>query len=140
MIMNWLFGTWRCATPARTVLLGRALGSTCSYGDVVLLKGTLGAGKTTFVKGFALGALSPRKDLLALQRQLQTADEEIDVEYDVDVSSPSFAICNLYESYQGELAYVMCLDQFPWSNRLFQVWHIMTCIDSIVNSKSEIWI
>lgn len=43
-----------------TVALGEALASTLACGDVILLKGDLGAGKTTFVSGVgkALGAES----------------------------------------------------------------------------------
>jgi tRNA threonylcarbamoyladenosine biosynthesis protein TsaE len=38
-----------------TAALGQALGSTLSPGDVVLLYGDLGAGKTAFVRGMARG-------------------------------------------------------------------------------------
>ena len=40
-------------SPAETRRLGRELGKTLKAGDVVLLEGELGAGKTTFVKGIA---------------------------------------------------------------------------------------
>lgn len=40
-------------SPEETRRLGRELGATLRAGDVVLLEGELGAGKTTFVKGLA---------------------------------------------------------------------------------------
>ncbi len=49
--------TWqrRCESPEDTVAAGEALAQVLSPGDIVLLSGTLGAGKTTFVKGVAKG-------------------------------------------------------------------------------------
>ncbi|HUZ39991.1 MAG TPA: tRNA (adenosine(37)-N6)-threonylcarbamoyltransferase complex ATPase subunit type 1 TsaE [Acidimicrobiales bacterium] len=49
--------TWQrfCATAEDTVAAGEAFASVLSSGDIVLLSGTLGAGKTTFVKGVAKG-------------------------------------------------------------------------------------
>ena len=43
------------ASEAETVALGTDLGRTLRAGDVVLLTGTLGAGKTAFVRGLAAG-------------------------------------------------------------------------------------
>ncbi|MCK6461495.1 MAG: tRNA (adenosine(37)-N6)-threonylcarbamoyltransferase complex ATPase subunit type 1 TsaE [Planctomycetes bacterium] len=40
-------------SPEETRRLGKELGKTLHAGDVVLLEGDLGAGKTTFVKGIA---------------------------------------------------------------------------------------
>ncbi len=42
-------------SPAQTVALGRALGARLAGGEVVELCGPLGAGKTQFAKGLALG-------------------------------------------------------------------------------------
>jgi tRNA threonylcarbamoyladenosine biosynthesis protein TsaE len=44
------------SSPAETEELGRELGTRLRVGDVVLLTGELGAGKTTFVRGVAMGA------------------------------------------------------------------------------------
>ena len=43
-------------SPAETELAGRRLGERLRTGDIVLLSGELGAGKTTFVRGVAQGA------------------------------------------------------------------------------------
>jgi tRNA threonylcarbamoyladenosine biosynthesis protein TsaE len=43
-------------SPAETETLGERLGERLKPGDVVLLTGELGAGKTTFVRGVARGA------------------------------------------------------------------------------------
>jgi tRNA threonylcarbamoyladenosine biosynthesis protein TsaE len=44
-----------CATAEDTIAAGEAFAAVLSPSDVVLLSGTLGAGKTTFVKGVAKG-------------------------------------------------------------------------------------
>jgi len=65
-----------CETPQETFDLGEKLGDDLRGGEVVLLSGGLGAGKTLFTKGV----------LYAL-------------DYDVDeVTSPSFALVNLYRA------------------------------------------
>lgn len=45
-------------SPAETELVGRRLGERLEPGDIVLLTGELGAGKTTFVRGVAHGTES----------------------------------------------------------------------------------
>ena len=68
--------TFVCETPEDTFNLGEKFGETLQGGEVVLLEGGLGAGKTLFVKG-AMNALN----------------------YDVEeVTSPSFTLVNLYEA------------------------------------------
>ncbi len=65
-----------CKSPQDTFDLGETLGRKLRGGEIILLNGGLGAGKTLFTKGV----------LYAL-------------EYDVDeVTSPSFALVNLYRA------------------------------------------
>ena len=45
----------QCATPPETMALGRRLASMLRAGDVILLAGDLGSGKTAFVSGLAEG-------------------------------------------------------------------------------------
>lgn len=47
--------TFKINDAATTQTLGQQLGQIVSAGDVILLDGDLGAGKTTFTKGIALG-------------------------------------------------------------------------------------
>ena len=47
--------TFRCRTPADTLIAGRAVAAGLRTGDVLALVGGLGAGKTQFVKGLAAG-------------------------------------------------------------------------------------
>jgi tRNA threonylcarbamoyladenosine biosynthesis protein TsaE len=49
--------TWQryCASAEDTIAAGEAFAALLSSNDIVLLSGTLGAGKTTFVKGVARG-------------------------------------------------------------------------------------
>jgi len=63
-------------TETETAAVGRAVAATLSAGDVVLLHGDLGAGKTAFVKGLAEG--------IGVQRD--------------EVSSPTFT---LVQEYRG---------------------------------------
>ena len=48
-------GSATVATPEDTIALGRRLGEQLQAGDVVVLSGPLGAGKTVLAKGIALG-------------------------------------------------------------------------------------
>jgi tRNA threonylcarbamoyladenosine biosynthesis protein TsaE len=67
-------GEWETQSAEETFALGRQVGAQLSGGEILLLAGPLGAGKTVFVKGLA-AALS------------------IDPE---DVTSPSFTLVNPY--------------------------------------------
>jgi tRNA threonylcarbamoyladenosine biosynthesis protein TsaE len=68
-------GTWKSLSVEETFDLGTSLGASLQGGEIILLNGPLGAGKTVFVKGIA-SAL------------------EIDAD---EVTSPSFTLVNLYE-------------------------------------------
>ena len=50
----------RSASPEETRAIGERLGRVLAAGDVVLLHGELGAGKTAFAQGLALGLDVPR--------------------------------------------------------------------------------
>ena len=68
-------GEWTSRSPEETFALGRDLGSRLAGGEVLLLAGPLGAGKTVFVKGLA-AALGADTD---------------------EVTSPSFTLVNRYD-------------------------------------------
>ena len=73
-----------CRSPEETFDLGEKLGESLSGGEVVLLSGGLGAGKTLFTKGV----------LYALQ-------------YDArEVTSPSFTLVNFYKTEKFEVYHV----------------------------------
>lgn len=65
-----------CKTPEETFELGEKIGESLTGGEMILLRGTLGAGKTLFTKGIVNS-----------------------LEYDIDeVTSPSFTLVNKYEA------------------------------------------
>lgn len=69
-------GIIESTSPEETFAVGEQLGSVIAAGDVILLRGGLGAGKTLFTKG-VMNAL----------------------EFDIDeVTSPSFSLVNLYRT------------------------------------------
>ena len=68
-------GAWTTRSPEQTFEVGRAVGERLSGGEILLLGGPLGAGKTVFVKGLAAGL---------------GCDPE-------EVSSPSFTLVNRYD-------------------------------------------
>jgi tRNA threonylcarbamoyladenosine biosynthesis protein TsaE len=65
-----------CSTPEETFALGSRIGESLEGGELILLTGGLGAGKTLFTKGI-----------------LDALDFDID-----EVTSPSFALVNLYNA------------------------------------------
>lgn len=73
-----------CGTPTETFGLGERIGRVLAGGDVVLLRGGLGAGKTLLTKGIvkALG-------------------------FDVDeATSPSFSLVNLYKTAEFNIYHI----------------------------------
>ena len=68
-------GEWTSRSEGETFALGEATGRQLTGGEIILLNGPLGAGKTVFVKGMASA-----------------------LDYDVDeVTSPSFTLVNIYD-------------------------------------------
>jgi tRNA threonylcarbamoyladenosine biosynthesis protein TsaE len=68
-------GVWITASPEETFETGRRVGERLAGGEILLLSGVLGAGKTVFVKGLAAGlGLDP-----------------------AEVSSPSFTLVNRHD-------------------------------------------
>ena len=69
-------GEWTSDQPADTFGLGKWIGEHLAGGEIILLDGPLGAGKTIFVKGLG--------DALGLDAK--------------DLTSPSFTLVNRYEA------------------------------------------
>jgi tRNA threonylcarbamoyladenosine biosynthesis protein TsaE len=53
--MSTLWAPVRCATETETLAFGERLGTRVHPGDLILLSGELGAGKTVLVRGIATG-------------------------------------------------------------------------------------
>lgn len=68
-------GVWKSRSVEETFDLGARVGACLTGGEIILLSGPLGAGKTVFVKGLA---------------------HALEIERD-EVTSPSFTLVNLYE-------------------------------------------
>jgi len=73
-----------CGSPEKTFEAGERLGASLTGGDIVLLYGGLGAGKTLFTKGI-----------------LSTLGYDID-----EVTSPSFALVNLYPAESFDVYHI----------------------------------
>lgn len=86
--LQWMQGVHRflSESPEDTECLGEIFAGACEVGDVIALKGPLGAGKTCFVRGFVLG------------RGLKAR-----------VKSPTFTIL---QPYQGEWETVWHVDAY----------------------------
>lgn len=77
-------GELYCESPAQTFELGERLGASLACGDVLLLYGGLGAGKTLLTKGI-LNAFG----------------------FDIDeVTSPSFTLVNLYKTASVDVYHI----------------------------------
>ena len=68
-------GQWVTTNPSETFRIGEQIGAQLRGGEILLLDGPLGAGKTVFVKGLATAL-------------------EVDPD---EVTSPSFTLVNLYD-------------------------------------------
>src|SRR6185295_9031747 len=75
MRQNISTGNRQTSNAEETFVLGKQIGSQLAGGEILLLDGPLGAGKTIFVKGLAAGL-------------------ELDPE---EITSPSFTLVNPYE-------------------------------------------
>jgi tRNA threonylcarbamoyladenosine biosynthesis protein TsaE len=75
----------RTRSPEETIAFGRTLAETLAPGQLVLLRGDLGAGKTTLVKGIAAA--------------FGAADEE-------DVTSPTFTLVHEYRGPRVNLYHI----------------------------------
>ncbi len=73
-----------CKTPQDTFDLGDTLGETLQGGEMILLEGNLGAGKTLFTKGI-----------------LYAFDFDVD-----EVTSPSFTLVNLYRTEKFDVYHI----------------------------------
>lgn len=73
-----------CKSPEETFKLGEKIGESLNGGEMILLKGTLGAGKTLLTKGIVNS-----------------------LEFDIDeVTSPSFTLVNLYKAEKLEVYHI----------------------------------
>ena len=77
-------GNYTCNTPEETFALGEKIGTDIRTGDVLLLSGGLGAGKTLLTKGI-----------------LNSLDFDID-----EVTSPSFTLVNLYRTPKYDVYHI----------------------------------
>ncbi len=73
-----------CRTPSETFKLGEKVGESLTGGEMILLRGTLGAGKTLITKGI-----------------VNSLDFDID-----EVTSPSFTLVNLYKTKKFEVYHI----------------------------------
>ncbi|HEX8735037.1 MAG TPA: tRNA (adenosine(37)-N6)-threonylcarbamoyltransferase complex ATPase subunit type 1 TsaE [Pyrinomonadaceae bacterium] len=77
-------GEFESNAPEETFALGEKLGESLSGGEVILLSGGLGAGKTLLTKGILSG-----------------------LDFDVDeVTSPSFTLVNLYKTEKFDVYHI----------------------------------
>jgi tRNA threonylcarbamoyladenosine biosynthesis protein TsaE len=77
-------GEFEANAPAETFTLGEKFGENLRGGEMILLSGGLGAGKTLFTKGILSG-----------------------LDFDVDeVTSPSFTLVNLYKTEKFDVYHI----------------------------------
>jgi tRNA threonylcarbamoyladenosine biosynthesis protein TsaE len=106
-----LTGQYTCKTPEDTFDLGEKFGEGLKGGEVILLSGGLGAGKTLFTKGLMSG-----------------------LNYDVDeVTSPSFTLVNLYKTEKFDVYHIDLWRLDENSNAAFAVG-----LDEILEDKTAV--
>lgn len=96
-------------TPDETRALGAEYGATLAAGDVVLLDGDLGAGKTTFVKGIADACgvrTMVRSPTFALMHRYRGTPDVVHVDLYREEDEVSLEDLDL-ESYQQEVVTVV---------------------------------
>lgn len=81
-----------CTSAEEMMILGSEISELLDVGDLVLLRGDLGAGKTTFVRGIVQNKLN---------------------DFDMIVSSPSYLLDNAYEFAPGKTIHHMDLYRLP---------------------------
>ncbi|MBN1256375.1 MAG: tRNA (adenosine(37)-N6)-threonylcarbamoyltransferase complex ATPase subunit type 1 TsaE [Planctomycetes bacterium] len=98
-------------SPEATRALGRRLGELCVGGEVVLLHGNLGAGKTVFAQGLALGlGVSPEEPvvsptfLIHIQYQARLTFNHIDAYRLLGKADTSFLAIDELIDNQGVMA------------------------------------
>lgn len=75
---------YTCKTPEETFELGEKVGESLKGGEMILLRGTLGVGKTLITKGI-----------------INSLDFDID-----EVTSPSFTLVNLYKTEKFDVYHI----------------------------------
>ncbi|MGI8669409.1 MAG: tRNA (adenosine(37)-N6)-threonylcarbamoyltransferase complex ATPase subunit type 1 TsaE [Aridibacter sp.] len=113
MIQNSKFKiqNYICKTPEETFELGEKIGESLGGGEMILLQGTLGAGKTLLTKGIvnSLG-------------------------FDIDeVTSPSFTLVNLYKTDKFDVYHIDLWRIDEKSNAAFAVG-----LDEIVENENAV--
>lgn len=79
-----MIGEFICETPQKTFDLGEKIGESLTGGEMILLSGGLGAGKTLLTKGI-----------------LHALDFDVD-----EVTSPSFTLVNLYKTEKFDVFHI----------------------------------
>lgn len=87
----------RCNTVERLELAGKMLSKLCAYGDVIMLHGDVGVGKTCFTRGFIASLL---------ERSLYATNS---------ITSPTYLLDNTY-TIDGNSVQHSCLNRYCASN------------------------
>lgn len=85
--------TLTSSSPQQTIQIAADLARTMKGGEVILLEGELGAGKTTFVQGFAKA-----------------------LGYDGPVRSPTFTLMNVYQVKHSKITRLIHVDLYRVKN------------------------